>query len=365
MFPNNQNVWDTSHLFWQSVPNNPNNEQEDLYRRDPQMGELGYYLMPPSTPTSPHPTTPLIPGFYGYYSEPPFFPQNIPQTQNTPQTESVPETQAEPTSSKCGRSRRHRKKDETETRAPKNVELWSPKEEFALAQAWLDVPEDETVGNGQDIKVFWRRIREKFFIAMGHGEYRAADSFSGKWTAMRTKVSNFNNIHTNLVNNHRRRSGSSDMDVMTQALADYRVYHGHTFTMVNSWKLLCRPPKWHLVPPFDPTAHRLKRSKSTSTTEPSESDARTTINLNDDFDEFEQPQEQPRLKGSDKSKAATRTRDKSSSKPSDGPSRLEEFKTSLNKIISMKEKRARTKNGETNQERNGISCERLFTSSRG
>ncbi|KAJ0814324.1 hypothetical protein HanPSC8_Chr17g0784311 [Helianthus annuus] len=33
--------------------------------------------MPPSTPTSPHPITPPMPGFYGYYSQPPFFPPNI------------------------------------------------------------------------------------------------------------------------------------------------------------------------------------------------------------------------------------------------------------------------------------------------
>ncbi|KAJ0692499.1 putative No apical meristem-associated domain-containing protein [Helianthus annuus] len=124
---------------------------------------------------------------------------------------------------------------------------------------------------------------------------------------------------------------------MTQAYADYRLYHGHPFNMLNSWELLRKSPKWHLVPPFDPTGHRSKRSKSTSTTEPSESDARTTINLNDDFDEFEQPQELPRPKGRDKSKAATRAQDTSSSTPSDGPSRLDEFDNRLNKIISLKE----------------------------
>ncbi|XP_022029539.1 glutathione S-transferase T3-like [Helianthus annuus] len=296
--------------------------------------------MPPSTPTSPHPTTPPIPGFYGYYSQPPLFPQNIPQTQNTPEPEpeSVPETQAEPTFSKGVRSRRRRKKGETETHTPKKVELWTPKEEFALAQAWLDVSKDEIVGNDQDVKVFWRRIREKFFAAMDRGEYYTADSFSGKWTAMWTKISNFNNIHNILVNNHRKRSGSSNVDVITQAHNDYRLHHGHSFTMLNSWELLRKSPKWHLVPPFDPTSHRSKQSKSTSTTEPSEFDARTTINLNEDFDEFEQPQELPRPKGRDKSKAAAQARDTSSSTASDDPSRLDEFDNRLNKIISMKER---------------------------
>ncbi|XP_022030274.1 uncharacterized protein LOC110931175 [Helianthus annuus] len=162
-----------------------------------------------------------------------------------------------------------------------------------LSQAWLDVSEDEIVGNDQDIKVFLRRICEKFFAAMGRGEYCTADSFSGKWTAMRTKITNFNNSHNHYTNNVRRISGSSNVDVMTSAHNDYRLHHGHPFTMIPSWELLCKSLKWHLVPPFDPTAHRSKRSKSTSTTEPSESDARTTINLNDDFDEFEQPQELP------------------------------------------------------------------------
>ncbi|XP_022042118.1 glutathione S-transferase T3-like [Helianthus annuus] len=171
---------------------------------------------------------------------------------------------------------------------------------------------------------------------MGRGVYRRPDSLSGKWGAMRTKISNFNNIHTNLVNNKRRKSGSSDVDVMTQAHSDYRVYHGHHFTHVNAWELLRKSPKWHLVPPFDPTRPRSKRSKSTSTTEPSGSDARTTINLNDDDEEFEQPEELPRPRGRDKSKAAARGKGTSTS--SDEPSKLGEFHTSLNKMISIREK---------------------------
>ncbi|XP_022030459.1 uncharacterized protein LOC110931370 [Helianthus annuus] len=172
---------------------------------------------------------------------------------------------------------------------------------------------------------------------MGRGEYRMTDSFSGKWSAIRTKISNFNNIHSNYVNNLRRRSGSSDMDVMTAAHNDYRLYHGYPFTMIPSWELLHKSPKWHLVPSFDPTAHRSKRHKSTFTTEPSESDARTAININDDFDEFEQPQELPRPNGRDRSKEVARTRDTSSSTPSDGLSRVDEFDNRLNRLLSMKE----------------------------
>ncbi|XP_021969129.1 eukaryotic translation initiation factor 3 subunit L isoform X2 [Helianthus annuus] len=81
-----------------------------------------------------------------------------------------------------------------------------------------------------------------------------------------------------------------------------------------------------------------KRSKPTSTTEPYESDARTTINLNDDFDEFEQPQELPQPKDRDRSKAAARARGTSSSMPSDGPSKLDEFDNRLNKLLSIMEK---------------------------
>ncbi|XP_022040142.2 uncharacterized protein LOC110942679 [Helianthus annuus] len=207
--------------------------------------------------------------------------------------------------------------------------LWSHRQ-HANEQFWGDR------GNDQDIKVFWRRTREKFFAAMGRGEYRTADSFSGKWTAMRTKITDFNNLHNHYANIIRRRSGSSDVDVMTSAHNDYRLHHGHPFTMIPLWELLCKSPKWHFVPSFNPTAHRPRRSKSTSTTEPSESDARTTINLNDDFDEFEQPQELPRPKGRDRSKVAAR--DTSFSTPSDGPSKLNKFDNRLNKLLSTKEK---------------------------
>ncbi|XP_022001949.1 glutathione S-transferase T3-like [Helianthus annuus] len=225
-------------------------------------------------------------------------PPNIP-AQDTSEPEFVPETQVESSSIK---KRSHKKKDETEKRATKKVEFWSPKEEFELAKAWLDVSEDEIVGDDQDIKAFWGRIRDKFFAAMGRGVYRTPDSFSGKWGALRTKVSNFNNIYNNLVNNTRRRSGASDVDIMTEAHTEYRMHQGHMFNLVTTWELLRKSPKWHLVPPFDPTRPRSKRSKSTSTTEPSGSDARTVINLNEDADEFEEPQELSRPTGRDKSK---------------------------------------------------------------
>ncbi|MFS8020700.1 hypothetical protein Hanom_Chr16g01418701 [Helianthus anomalus] len=68
MFSNNP--CDPNNPFWQTKQNN---EQEDRYCRDPRMGKLGYYPMPPTIPTSPHPTTQPMPPFFGYYSQPPFF----------------------------------------------------------------------------------------------------------------------------------------------------------------------------------------------------------------------------------------------------------------------------------------------------
>ncbi|MFS7937487.1 putative No apical meristem-associated domain-containing protein [Helianthus anomalus] len=123
---------------------------------------------------------------------------------------------------------------------------------------------------------------------------------------------------------------------MTQAHNDYRLYPGHVFSLVTTWELLRKSPKWNLVPPFDPTRPRSKRSKLTSSTEPSGFDARTTINLNNDVDELEEPEELPRPTGRDKSKAGARG--KSSSTPSDGPSKLSDFEANLNKIISIREK---------------------------
>ncbi|XP_021979334.1 glutathione S-transferase T3-like [Helianthus annuus] len=185
----------------------------------------------------------------------------------------------------------HRKKSENVERAPKTIESWMPIKELALARAWLDVSEDLIISTDQDIAVFWRHIREKFFNTMARGESRTLDSFSGKWTVMRTKISNFNNIYNSHANNHTRRSGSNDLDIMTAAHNEYRLYHGHPFTMIPSWELLRKSLKCDLVLPFDRTAHSSKRSKSTTTSESSESDARTTINLNDELDglNFEEP----------------------------------------------------------------------------
>ncbi|MFS7956880.1 hypothetical protein Hanom_Chr07g00659801 [Helianthus anomalus] len=56
---------------------------------------------------------------------------------------------------------------------------------------------------------------------------------------MRTKINSFNNIHNSLVHNHTRRSGSSDLvDIMTAGHSEYKLYHGHPFTMIPSWELL-------------------------------------------------------------------------------------------------------------------------------
>ncbi|XP_022030867.1 uncharacterized protein LOC110931800 [Helianthus annuus] len=186
----------------------------------------------------------------------------------------------------------------------------------------MDIVADiKAMGRRPRHKAFWGRIRDKFFSAMGRGVYRTPDSFSGKWGALRTKVSNFNSIYNNLVNNTRRRSGASDVDIMTEAHTEYRMLHGHMFNLVTTWELLRKSPKWHLVLPFDPTRPRSKRSKSTFTTEPSGSDARTVINLNEDADEFEEPQELPRPTGRDKSKVKAKARGKSTK--SDGETNCE------------------------------------------
>ncbi|XP_022040721.1 uncharacterized protein LOC110943283 [Helianthus annuus] len=160
----------------------------------------------------------------------------------------------------------------------------------------------------QHIVVFWRRICENFFATLGRGEYRTFNSFSDKWIVICTKINNFNNIYNSHANNHTRRSGSSDVDIMIAAHNEYRSYHRHPFTMILSWELLRKSPKGHLVPPFNPTTHMPKWSKSTTTSEPSEFDVRTTINLNDELDElhFEEPQELPRPKGRDRRKTAAR-----------------------------------------------------------
>ncbi|KAJ0440651.1 hypothetical protein HanIR_Chr16g0789101 [Helianthus annuus] len=80
--------------------------------------------------------------------------------------------------------------------------------------------------------MLWRRIREKFFTAMDCGEYHTPDSFPGKWTAMRTKIFNFNNIYICISNNHTRVSGSNDVDIMTATHNEYKIHTGSEFTMI-------------------------------------------------------------------------------------------------------------------------------------
>ncbi|MFS8025699.1 hypothetical protein Hanom_Chr16g01478301 [Helianthus anomalus] len=79
-------------------------------------------------------------------------------------------------------------------------------------------------------------------------------SFSPQWVLVNIvrptqsfKINNFINTYNSLVNNHTRRSGSSDVNIMTAAHNEYRFYHGRPFTMIPSLELLRKSPRWHLV----------------------------------------------------------------------------------------------------------------------
>ncbi|XP_076906945.1 glutathione S-transferase T3-like [Bidens hawaiensis] len=119
-----------------------------------------------------------------------------------------------------------------------NNEKWTPAEELALTRAWIDSSENSIKGDGQSNNVFWADVRAKFFQAMGCGDYRNPDTISGKWTAMRTKLTYFNNIYNRLANNQNRKGGTNDFDVMKEAHKQYRAEKSLSFTMIEPWEAL-------------------------------------------------------------------------------------------------------------------------------
>ncbi|KAD4385992.1 hypothetical protein E3N88_26161 [Mikania micrantha] len=76
---------------------------------------------------------------------------------------------------------------------------------------------------------FWSKIRNQFFQAMGHGEYRTNDMLSSKWRDMNQKVRKFNGIYSQKWQT--RRSGQSDAMIELESEDQYREEFNAPFTL--------------------------------------------------------------------------------------------------------------------------------------
>ncbi|XP_021979520.1 glutathione S-transferase T3-like [Helianthus annuus] len=198
--------------------------------------------------------------------------------------------------------------DTTAPRRKGDYLAWTKDEECTLARAWLDISEAPDVANYQISPVFWQKIRETFFEAMGKDEeYRKQDSISSKWTDINWKCHQFQEVFQRNWDN--RESGKNGANVITKALEEYN-HTTRSFTYFRCWELLRGSPKWANVLTMTSSVRRKsKRSKTSSSVDPNTptSYARN-VDLNiivDDEEDLEL--ERPRGRRSAKNKGRKRS----------------------------------------------------------
>ena len=80
------------------------------------------------------------------------------------------------------------------TRARK---LWSKQEETILAEAWIEVSQDEDLGNDKENEFFWNQIHELFSERTTEAP-RTKNMLSGKWSRMNADCQKFHVIYKHL-----------------------------------------------------------------------------------------------------------------------------------------------------------------------
>ena len=132
------------------------------------------------------------------------------------------------------------------TRARK---LWSKAEETLLAEAWIEVSQDEELGNDKENEFFWNEIHALFSERTTEAP-RTKNMLSGKWSRMNADCQKFHAIYKHL----ERRSGENDHDHVENAKTSFSQRFGQRgFNLVHVWEILKRYPKWDAEEPLDIT----------------------------------------------------------------------------------------------------------------
>nr|XP_043622155.1 uncharacterized protein LOC122593770 [Erigeron canadensis] len=170
---------------------------------------------------------------------------------------------------------------------------WMQEEEVALAQVWIHISTCRVVGNEQGRDKFWERILEHFLKELD-GTTRTKDSLNTKWSNMCTTISTFNGyfIQADGVRN----SGCDNINVMTEALKDYKTRTGKEFTSIAAWKVVKDEAKWKETVQVGQTssAHSDKRRKSSEGGNYESSSNNDDATVLPDLNESSTPSSRPR-----------------------------------------------------------------------
>ncbi|KAL7599502.1 hypothetical protein Lser_V15G24302 [Lactuca serriola] len=229
----------------------------------------------PQRPGQPQPQTPPLPqpdpdfNPFDFLSQPEF----VQQTQTQPETvvsDSEPEfvTKTQPTRAATKR------KEKAEARC------WEPLEALVLAQSWIDISEDATVGKDQKHDRFWIRVLHNFHKGMNRGEYRSKHQVYSKWGKMNKEVMLFNDLWNNM--KRQWKSGESDEVILKKALKVYQKENLKAFKFLEVWNFLKDNRKWLSSKTSDQHIDSGSKRNRTSESDHTTSDARVQFDLNED-----------------------------------------------------------------------------------
>ncbi|XP_023735860.2 uncharacterized protein LOC111883776 [Lactuca sativa] len=275
----------------------------------------------PQRPGQPHPQTPPLPqpdpdfNPFDFLSQPEF----VQQTQTQPETvvsDSEPEfvTETQPTRAT------NKRKEKAEARC------WERLEALVLAQSWIDISDDATVGKDQKHDRFWIRVLHSFHKGMGRGEYRSKHQVYSKWGKMNKEVMLFNDLWNNM--KRQWKSGESDEVILQKAL---KVYQQENLKAFNKT--------------FDQHIDSGSKRNRTSEFDHTTSDARVQFDLNEDEPVPVSPPSRPL--GRDKSKNKGKGKASDSDDLKEMGTNMKDIKERMDKILKIASERELRKQRES------------------
>ncbi|XP_023761630.2 uncharacterized protein LOC111910070 [Lactuca sativa] len=209
----------------------------------------------------------------------------------------------------------------TKRKEKAEARCWEPLEALVLAESWIDISEDATVGKDQKHDRFWIRVLHRFHKGMNRGEYRSKHQVCSKWGKMNKEVMLFNDLWNNM--KRQWKSRESDEVILKKALK-------------VKW-LSSKTSDEHI----DSGSKRSRTSESDDTT----SDARIQVDLNED--EPVSVSSPFRPLGRDKSKSKGKGKASNSDDLKEMGSDMKGIKDRMNKILKIASERELRKQRES------------------
>ena len=137
---------------------------------------------------------------------------------------------------------------------------WSPSEDKALTQAWLDVSEDPIVGKDQKGQHCWAKVHQALGQNCGpRGSERDLNSCKNRFSVLKAACMKYQGILARMP----VQSGASVEDRLARAGEVYEELENSKWTYTHAYVVLKDAPKWlHAVTAAEKTAAATKARRS-------------------------------------------------------------------------------------------------------